>query len=200
MNKKALTSLLATGIMAVAFSAPSQAAPILNGGFSIGNTGGGSVTTQFIPAPTSLTFNPALPTNNLVTATGGSLSGDFTTILASSQFGKILDSVGNTFSALNYVNIVAGGTTIVFDLTTETLTGTGPIVFGIGSGVFHVTGYADTPGYISFTTQSAGDNQNTWSASLTTTEPKKVPEPETLALFGIGLAALVATSRKAAKK
>ncbi len=200
MNKKALTSLLATGVMAVAFSATSHAAPI-NGGFSLGNNSGGTVTTQFNNAPTTLTFNPTAPANiNVETGTGG-VTGDFSSLLATTKSGKILDVTSNPFGPQsNFINIIAGASTIQFDLASLTLTGAlNAFVIGQGTGTFIVTGFDPTPGFLSFTTQKASSDTNTWSLSLTTTNPS-VPEPETLALFAIGLAALVVNSRKAAKK
>ena len=70
MKNKVLASLLVTGVLACAVSAPSHALPI-EGGFSITPTLGGTVTTNFT-TPTSLAFSPTDPTANTANSIGAS--------------------------------------------------------------------------------------------------------------------------------
>jgi hypothetical protein len=73
-----------------------------------------------------------------------------------------------------------------------------------GTGTFHDTAgdFSDTPAAVRFTAQSISGNTASWSASWGSPpfSNPSVPEPDSLALMGIGLVALLAASRKSSKK
>lgn len=58
----------------------------------------------------------------------------------------------------------------------------------VGTGVFRLTGYADTPGEFAFTTQMIALASTTFSASFTVVSA--IPAPAALGLFGLALAGL----------
>jgi hypothetical protein len=78
--------------------------------------------------------------------------------------------------------------------------GAGGIVV-VGTGIFRLAGYADTPGEFAFTTQMVALASTTFSASFTVT-PVFVPAPAALGVFGLaaaGLAAAGAARRRRAE-
>jgi len=72
-----------------------------------------------------------------------------------------------------------------------------------GTGTFHDAGgvFSDTAATVRFTAQSISGNNASWSASWGSPPfTNNVPEPDSLALMGVGMVALFAASRKSSKK
>lgn len=190
LSGRAIAAAAAIGAMAFA-ATPAQAVPIvgsisMNGGVTMLDS---SNNTTVDPATAvALDFNPA--------GTGGS----FTTVSADGDFtgaastGTITDFTFNPFSGPinDFWSVVVGANTFYFDLTGISIVHQGSDYLTLsGSGTMHATGYDNTAGIFSFTSQSpASAGVFSFSAS------SSVPEPAPLALLGLGLVALAVANKK----
>jgi hypothetical protein len=147
-------------------------------------------------APTTITFNgPWHTLNGLGTYAGVPLGVN----AAFSNFGFTGDGVGAALSAPPIAplwSFSSGGVNYSFDLHTLTdgHTTTGSMSFS-GTGIAHATGFDDT--FASWALQGAGTNFALRISTSTTTAIGAVPEGgTTMALFGIGLAAILFLRRR----
>ena len=127
--------------------------------------------------------------------------GDFAAFLDVGDTGSIKDFAIGALGNANYpvppvlVFELADGGNVRFDLTSITvLLKNNALISMVGLGTFFVTGYDPTPGEFVFSLTKSG-SAFSFAASQTA-----LPEPATMALFGLGLAGLgVRLRRRLAK-
>lgn len=217
MNSKFKT--LATGvILATALGAThqAQAATAANAQMNISGIGNSSFVGGNLNAASTFTFGTAANTHEfLVTSTDASLFGnpnDFNTgagTVPDFSFGDINQSTINisSFAAIPNFMTWSTGTSAVnrysFDLNslTRNTSASGAMdLYGIG--IFHDADgfFSDAAASIRITANTTGGGQTaSWSASWATppiSNGTSVPEPSSIALLGLGLAAAVAMRKK----
>jgi len=200
-------------VAAMAMAPVAQADPFLAGGFSISSVGAGAGLTPLVPidafgkALTDFIGASALDFTTTGAATPGvagafkvdSTSGDFNVLYGLT--GAIKDFTFTGDPQAGYPTPPITGFQIVtspvfsFDLLTVTVPVMSPNLLTLkGTGLFHLVGYADTPGVFYF---SANDAGNTFSFSAS---EAVVPEPGTMTLLGIGLFGLAGMIRRRVAK
>jgi PEP-CTERM motif len=200
-------------IAALAMAPAAQADPFLAGGFSLSSVGAGAGLSPLEPISATGAVLPsyvgatALDFTTTGTATPG-VAGAFRVVSTSGDFNALYGLTGAiqdfTFSGLSQTNYpappVSGFETIVspvfsFDLTSVTvgLQNANELDL-VGSGLFHLAGFAATPGMFYFTGNQAGDTFS-FSASEAT-----VPEPGSMLLLGTGLIGLAGLVRRRTKQ
>ncbi|MFC0410182.1 PEP-CTERM sorting domain-containing protein [Roseomonas elaeocarpi] len=188
--RKAL--LAASALIGLAMT-PAMAAPI-TGTFNI--AGAGSCTTT---ACTFIDFAPTLNGNAII----GSVSGSYTAAGFTSGSGATINNFtyspftpGTVYTAFSVSN--TSGNQASFQVTGQIsatytpIDGSGANLTIVNSGTAFLTGYDPTPGFYTFTQNQFGDTTGTFSASSVA-----VPEPASIALFGVGLLGLAVARRRA---
>jgi hypothetical protein len=100
-------------------------------------------------------------------------------VLSTTEGGITFDFYMTDYSAMLVSNIIGCGSATCLDVT--------------GNGFFSATGYTDTPGTFTFTTQEVtGQTNTTFSASGIAA----TPEPASLALVGSGILGLAGLARR----
>ncbi len=191
------TLLAAAATVALtAFAAGAHAAPI-TGAFNMSGDFVKPMGATTLGAATGIDFSPE--------GDGGEMEVDFVTprsvlssVLAKDMVGAIKDLVFTPFSTVDdfyTISTVAG--ILSFDLLQIAVTQQNDTFLTLaGTGVMSLDGYEDTAGTWNLSVQSAGAGSFVtfgWSASSAA-----VPEPGTLAMFGMGLAGLALARRRRA--
>lgn len=181
-----MNNALLGAVAAIALAAsPALAGPIAAGS-TLSIAGANSV------SPTAISF----PSNGALFVSTGDFAGlgsCFNCVQLSTITYSPTVSSGQIFSITN------AGLTSTFTLnpgaTTTVIPGAPGALDIIGTGTLTLTGYDPTQGNFAFSTQNGVPENVTFSATVVA-----VPEPASLALFGLGLAALgVARRRQVAR-
>jgi len=206
-----LNRLAIIGLVIAALAAPStaRAAPFLAGGFSMSSLGAGPGLTPIVPidptgaALTSFLGATALDFTTTGSATPGvvgafrvdSTAGDFNALYGLT--GEIKDFTFSGAAQTHYpVPPIVGFEFISSPVFSFDLLSVGGSVPGsnlltlTGSGLFHLAGFADTPGTFYLSANEAGGTLS-FSASHAA-----VPEPGSLTLLGLGLFGLAGATRR----
>jgi hypothetical protein len=193
MKSKTISKFGAASIAAFVLTSAAHALPYLNGVINMGTNfsvlgagiklqnAGGAVTTNLATAAGVKTWVGAIVTSS---------SGSFATALPGSPVSFAQPWVfANPYTPLWSV----GGFT--FDLTSSMVTHLPSFLLVEGTGLLHAPGFADTPGFWTFSTQgSAAQGVFSWSSST-----NSVPDGgATVALLGFALLGLHGVRRKLA--
>ena len=200
-------------VAAMAVAPAAQAAPFLVGGFSLSSVGAGAGLTPLVPIGaagavlTSFTDATALDFTTTGSATPGvagafrvdSTSGNFNVLYG--LIGDIKDFTFKSGAQAGYpVPPITGfemmaSPVFSFDLVSvSVLAQSANLLTLTGTGLFHLTGYENTPGSFYFSGNEAG---GTFSYSAS---EAAVPEPGTMTLLGIGLFGLAGAIRRRVAK
>jgi hypothetical protein len=202
--KKLLTTVLSAALVAVVGALPASAAPIV-GNYSIaGNfawvdndTGLPVANASDADAIDFKLFNNAPNPGDAGQFLVLNASGDFAAFITlGTGIGAILDITFDGAGNTDFPSVLVAGFQsvdgITFDLTDITsVTANGDSLEIRGVGLFHLTGFDDTPGAFIFTGQESGGSFS-FSASQSA-----VPEPTTLLLLASGFLAAGLFARKA---
>jgi hypothetical protein len=182
----ALGTAFALGTL-IGFAAESNAVPItgtisMTGALTPRDGGAGGGATNNFNAADFLDFSPAGGGTGsfFVNVANGDLAGFV------GSLGSIKDFSFDPFAAVDdFYTVTAAPGTLTFDLNSLTIDTRGATFLSLsGDGTLSLTGFDDTSGHWTFSTQSTGGTvEFTWSSSTVA-----VPEPATLALIGAGLA------------
>ncbi len=206
--------LFAVALVAAILAAGSAQAAMMSGGLSLVSSPGGPDQNGVLPVNGTVLSGLSTATGLDFTLNGSltpGVSGQFYVVSTNLSFGTLFHQLGNIrdFTFDNTGGPYAGypGTPLTgfelmsgqgfsFDLLTVGTSGPrdDSALTLIGTGLFHLTGFDDTPGSFIFTANQAGDTFS-FSASEAT-----VPEPGSMLLLGTGLFGLAGAVRRRMKK
>ena len=205
--------------MAMVAATNSQAAPVpINATMDVSGIGESSFVGSNLNAATSFNFGNVSGNTFIVTGAATNYLGNPNVFNGSAASGGVpLLGTGQGATSLNISSFLpvnsfwtwSSGTSPAnrysFDLLTLVRNPTSSGAMDLfGTGLFHDSAneFTDnTAATIRFTGQSISGNNASWSASWGSPPfTNSVPEPDSLALMGVGMVALLAASRKSSKK
>jgi hypothetical protein len=208
-EKILMRKLAASIVLSVCTGTSAFAAPILGqisfGGYAapIGSLGMGAASgLDFVQNASSV---PSPGVAGGLSSYGGGL-GSFVALACTSvngNCGSISDILSFSTSApiASFLIIPDGGTTVTFDLSsitgvTRSSDATGGSFTLTATGLIHETGFDNTAGVLSLTSQGSGVTSFAATLLAGRAVAAAVPEPESVALLGLGIAAIGVARRK----